>query len=239
MVSSVMPIAGQQQTIADRTYERLKEDIVGGVLAQGSKIVEEELAGKYGISRGPLREAIHRLKGSGLVVSIPHAGARVVTLTRQTMADLYEVRESLEGMSARLAAQKISQAQIDELWELLGQHEQLIEQVEGKSYFQREGNFDFHFRIAKASGNQWLVDKLYIDLYQLIRMCRFQSSQTPERPAKALAEHRHILEAISQHDADLAEMLMRRHISGAWKIVRRKLPEESTTNENNPQDPES
>ena len=224
MTSSALSKLNEPLTIADRTYEQLKNDIVSGVLTQGSKIVEEELARKYGISRGPLREAIHRLKGSNLIVTVPHAGSRVVTLTQQMMSEIYEVRESLEGMSARLAAEKISDSQIDDLWQLLGEHEKAIQQADGKVYFQYEGNFDFHFRIAEASGNQWLIDHLYIQLYQLVRMCRQQSSQTPERPTKALSEHRQILEAISQHDAELAEMLMRRHISGSWKIVKQLLP---------------
>lgn len=224
MASNVLSKPSEQGTIADRAYEQLKNDIVSGALAQGSKIAEQDLARKYGISRGPLREAIHRLKGSNLIVSIPHAGARVVTLTQQMMAEIYEVRESMEGMSARLAAQKINETQIKDLWQLLGEHEKAIEQTDGKIYFQYEGNFDFHFRIVEASGNQWLIDHLYIDLYQLVRMCRHQSAQTPERPAKALIEHRQILEAISQHDAELAEILMRRHISGSWKIVKQLLP---------------
>lgn len=227
MPSSTISSLNEQRTIADRTHEQLKNDIISGVLAQGSKIVEEELARKYGTSRGPLREAIHRLEGSRLIVRIPHAGARVVTLTRQHMADIYEVRESLEGMSARLAAQRVDDAQIADLWQLLAQHEQGIEAAEGKAYFQREGNFDFHYRIAQASGNQWLIDHLYRDLYQLIRMCRHQSAQTPERPARALAEHRQILEAIARHDGELAEMLMRRHISGSWNIVKDLLPRDT------------
>jgi DNA-binding GntR family transcriptional regulator len=216
----------EQRTVADRTCDQLKNDIVSGTLIQGSKILEEELARKYGTSRGPLREAIHRLEGSRLIVRIPHAGARVVTLTQQMMLEVYEVRESLEGLSARLAAQKISVAQINALWQLLDEHEKGIEEADGKIYFQREGNFDFHFRIAQASGNQWLMEHLYNELYQLIRMCRHQSAQTPARPGKALAEHRHIVEAISQHDSELAEMLMRRHISGSWKILKQLLPKE-------------
>lgn len=227
MTTTTLSSLNEQRTIADRIYDRLKNDIISGQLAQGSKIVEEDLARKYGTSRGPLRESIRRLEGSRLIVRIPHAGARVVTLTQQTMADIYEVRESLEGMSARLAAEKISEAQAAALWQLLEQHEQAIKEAEGKIYFQREGNLDFHFRIAQASGNQWLIEHLYHELYQLIRMCRYQSAQAPERPAKALAEHRQILEAISQHDAELAEMLMRRHISGSWKIVKAMLPREA------------
>ena len=216
----------EQRTIADRTYDQLKNDIIDGKLAQGSKIVEEDLAREYGISRGPLREAIRRLEGQKLVVRIPHAGARVVILSRQMMSDIYAVREALEGLSARLAAELMSDEKITALRQLLAQHEEGIKATDGKAYFQREGNLDFHYRIAEASGNRWLIEHLYRDLYQLIRMCRHQSAKIPERAAKALAEHHQIMEAIAQHDGELAEMLMRRHISGSWKIVRELLPEE-------------
>lgn len=222
MVIATSTIASQR-TLADRVFEQLKDDIVTGKLVQGAKIVEEDLARIYGISRGPLREAIHRLEGLKLVVRIPHAGARVVTLTEQMMADIYQLREALEGMSARLAAQHMTSEQINELCALLDQHENTIEQAEGKAYFQREGDLDFHFRIAEASGNRLLSQHLYRDLYQLIRLCRYQSAQAPDRPARALAEHRHIAEAIANRDGELAEMLMRRHISGAWQIARQQL----------------
>ena len=143
------------------------------------------------------------------------------------MSDIYAVREALEGLSARLAAELMGAEKIVSLRQLLAQHAEAIEAVDGKAYFQHEGNLDFHFRIAEASGNQWLLEHLYRDLYQLIRMCRHQSAQVPQRPGKALAEHQQILEAISEHDGELAEMLMRRHFSGSWKIVRELLPEEA------------
>lgn len=226
MRSSVLLEPDEQKTIADRAYRHLKNDIIDGKLAQGSKIVEEDLASEYGVSRGPVREAIRRLEGQKLVVRIPHAGARVVTLTRKMMADIYAVRESLEGMSVRLAAQRMSEEKIDALFRLLAQHEAAIAAVDGKTYLQHEGNLDFHYRIAEASGNQLLTDYLYRDLYQLIRMCRHQSAQLPERPARALAEHRQIVEAIAARDGELAELLMRRHISNSWKIVETLLPED-------------
>ncbi len=72
------------------------------------------------------------------------------------------------------------------------------------------------------------MDLLSSELYQLLRMCRHRTSQAPERPTKALTEHKQIVEAIASRDAELAEMLMRRHISGAWKTVKQLLNEELT-----------
>lgn len=211
-------------TLADRVCSQLKHDIVVGRLPQGSKILEEDLAKVYGSSRGPLREAIRRLEGMRLVVRTPHAGARVVTLNQTVMAEVYVVREALEGMSARLAAQQMANEEIEALWELLDQHEHGIDDTNGKVYFQREGDLDFHYRIAVGSKNQWLIHMLSSELYQLIRMCRHCSSRLPSRPTAALNEHRQIVDAIAKRDAELAEILMRRHISNAWNIVMELLP---------------
>lgn len=212
-------------TLAQRTFDSIKAKIIDGQLAQGTKIVESDLALKYGISRGPLREAIHRLEQIKLIVRIPHAGSRVVTLDTRMMGDIYAARESLEGMAARLAARLMTDAEITALSALLDQHEATINETEGKAYFQREGDIDFHFRIAAASQNQWILEHLNGELYQVIRMCRHQSGQFPARAQTALEQHRQIAAAIAQRDEELAEILMRRHISGAWEIVRKLLEE--------------
>jgi len=217
----------ESPTLARRTFDSIKADIIDGQLAQGTKIVESDLALKYGISRGPLREAIHRLEQIKLIVRIPHAGSRVVTLDTKMMEDIYTARESLEGMAARLAARLMPDAEIAALSTLLDQHEASISETEGKAYFQREGDIDFHFRIAVASRNQWILENLNGELYQLIRMCRHQSGQFPSRAQIALDQHRQIAAAIERRDEELAEILMRRHISGAWEIVKQILEEQN------------
>jgi len=216
----------ESPTLARLTFDSIKADIINGGLVQGSKIVESDLALKYGISRGPLREAIHRLERIKLVVRIPHAGSRVVTLDTKMMEDIYSARESLEGMAARLAARLMSEAEIESLSALLDQHAAAISETDGKAYFQREGDIDFHFRIAVASQNQWILEKLNGELYQLIRMCRHQSGKFPSRAQTALEQHRQIAAAIAQRDEELAEILMRRHISGAWEIVKTILEDQ-------------
>lgn len=219
-MNQIITSLSDRQTLSEQVFNTLKEAIVAGELPQGSKITEDELAKKYGISRGPLREAIRRLEGLRLLVRKPHAGTRVVTLTHSMMEEIYTIREALEGMSARLAATRMSDSEIKELHQLLASHKSSIEESEGKEYFQREGDLDFHFCIARASNNEWLMQLLSNELYQLLRMCRHRSSQTPERPIKALNEHQQIVDAIANHDPELAELLMRRHISGAWNIVK-------------------
>ena len=209
------------ETLSENVFRRIQAAIVKGEIAPGSKISEPELARTYGISRGPLREAIHRLEGLRLVVRIPHVGARVVSLTHGEMIELYQIRESLEGMACRLAAERMTQAQIDELRQVLDTHEHDAAFQAGVGYYQQEGDFDFHYRIIQGSGNRTLSQMLCGELYQLVRMYRIQFSATPNRPRQAFAEHHRILDAIADRDGELAELLMRRHIAASRRNIER------------------
>lgn len=217
------------QTMADRVCDEIKNAIVKGEYAQGAKLNEPLLARQYGTSRGPLREALRRLEGLGLVRHVPHAGARVVALSRDELLEIYFVREALEGMAARLAAEHMTSAEIADLYALLTVHEDQIKAVDGQAYFQQEGNFDFHYRILKASRNPKLVQMVQGDLYHLVRMYRYQSSQQSARPEKALFEHRRIVDAIAERDGDLAELLMRRHIGSARRAIAAALGDNQTS----------
>ena len=215
------------ETLSEQVFRRIQAAIVKGEIAPGSKISEPELARTYGISRGPLREAIHRLEGQRLLVRVPHIGARVVSLSHAELIELYEIRESLEGMACRLAAERMSQAEIDELRAVLDLHEQDAAFKAGVGYYQQEGDFDFHYRIIQGSGNKTLTQMLCGELYQLVRMYRLQFSATPNRPRQAFAEHRRILDAIADRDGELAELLMRRHIGASKRNIERHFSSSS------------
>ncbi len=223
-------VPGETETLSENVFRRIQAAIVNGEIAPGSKISEPELARTYGISRGPLREAIHRLEGQRLLVRIPHVGARVVSLNHAELIELYEIRESLEGMACRLAAERMSQVQIDELREVLATHERDAAFQAGVGYYQQEGDFDFHYRIIQGSGNSTLVQMLCDDLYQLVRMYRIQFSATPNRPHQAFAEHHRILDAIAERDGELAELLMRRHIAASKRNIERHYLEPNYNN---------
>lgn len=211
------------RTLADRVCSQIVTSIVTGELLPGQKISEPGLAKLYGISRGPLREAIRRLEGWRLIERKPHVGARVVQLSAHELVEIYRVREALEGMACRLAAENMTADEIASLRALLDTHEHSIAEQEGRSYFQKEGDLDFHYRIVKGSKNAKLQELLGDDLYQLVRMYRYQFSVSSSRPKRALKEHRQIVDAIESRDPELAEMLMRRHISAARQNIEEKL----------------
>jgi DNA-binding GntR family transcriptional regulator len=211
----VRPVASVPQTHADRVFEEIERAIVTGEFAPGSRLGEEALAARLGISRGPLREALRRLEGRGLVVRLPHAGVRVVTLTHEDLIELYEIRSNLEGLACRLAAQRMSAEEIDALEALLRRHADDEHLRSGESYFQEHGAFDFHFVIARLSRSRRLEQLLCHDYYSLTRMFRFHTGHKPGRPRQAYKDHLRIWEALRDRDAELSELLMRRHVEAA------------------------
>ncbi|KQB05046.1 GntR family transcriptional regulator [Vibrio metoecus] len=220
---SRQPSTEKENTKSENLTEYLIEAIVEGELAPGSKISEPELAKQFQVSRGPLREALMRVEGLGLIERIPHIGARVIQLSPTKLVELYAVREALEGMAARLAARNITEIELAGLESLLSTHSTHIDQVEGASYFHQQGDFDFHYRIIQASRNQQLIGLLCDELYHLLRMYRYQSPRSHSRPVEALEEHKFILRAIRQRDEELAEMLMRRHISRSRQLIEQQI----------------
>lgn len=202
----------QATSLVDAVTERLESAIIGGELAPGERLSEQALAVKYGISRGPLREAIRRLEGRRLLERKTNIGVSVVELSPRRMDELLSVREALEGMACRLAAERITLNEVNLLRQLLADHSELEEVQSGEGYYQQSGDFDFHFRIAKASDNEYLISMITVDLYDLLRVYRYKSSTMTGRAAKALEEHYAILEALEAQDPDRAEMAMRTHL---------------------------
>ena len=129
-------------------------------------------------------------------------------------------------MACRLAAQRMSDAEIAELYGLLAEHEASIAAEQGQSYYQKAGDLDFHYRIIKGSQNSRLHQMLCGELYHLVRMYRYQTSTSAKRPLQALLEHQRIVEAIAARDAELAELLMRRHIQASLTNLETRLAEE-------------
>lgn len=215
------------KTLSGVTTEALREAIISGRIVAGEKLNEPKLAEQFNVSRGPLREAIRRLVAMRLVTHVPHQGARVVTLGLESIVELYEIREALEGKAAALAAERMSDAQIADLRNLLEVHRSHVESTEGQ-YMQAEGDFDFHYQIIRGCGNQMLIKQLCDELYHLIRMFRYQTSQFKTRSNRALTEHAQLLDAIEQRDPALAEMVMRHHISRAKNSIRQVLIEQET-----------
>ena len=197
-----------RRLVADQLYERLKERILSGEYLPGSHLVEARLTQDHGVSRATVREALRRLLTDDLVDLAAHRGARVRQLTTDDVADLYMVREPLEGLAARLAAAASPEAQA----RLVEIHESGIRAVEaGDAVRFARLNASLHQAIAEITGNRALwgvLSRLNMQMvgYQFVS---FANSIYYER---ALRDHRELLDAILASDADLAETVMRRHL---------------------------
>lgn len=209
--------------LVDIVTERIEEAIVSGELAPGARISEMSLARNLGVSRGPLREAIRRLEGRKLVERTPNKGVHIASLSFQDLMDLLDVREALEGKACALAAERISKEELDALEQLLDDHAKHRQLQSGKGYYQESKDFDFHFRIARSSGNERLISIICGDLYHLLRIYRYKSSTFSGRAARALEEHRNILAALQKRNPNLAEKAMRTHIRNAQQHLRLAL----------------
>jgi len=195
--------------LAETVFQGLLAAIYEGLLTPGSIINEVAIAEEYGVSRGPVREAVRRLQGIQLVTRDAYVKARVLTLSAETAIELFEMRMALEGFACKLAAERMSDAAIGAVFDGLEQDRLRA----------RSGTapriFDFHECIMQGSGNRRIVAALCGDLYHLLRIYRRHSGKVKERKHNAYGEHVQILRAIKMRDGERAEALMRAHIGRA------------------------
>lgn len=210
-------------TAVDQLHSVLRSAIVSGEIEAGSRLNEQDLTRQYGVSRSTARAAISRLEAGDLVVRKANSSARVASLSVAELLEIYHVREALEGMACRLAAQNMTDEEIVELQQLLEEQLQSSELQEGKAYYQKEGDLDFHFRLVQGSKNRKLIHLLCDELYDKARMYRYQFGMASPRALDAYAEHKHIVKAIADRDGEMAEMLIRRHIRASRLNIEKQL----------------
>ncbi len=220
-MSALKPIA--VASLAEEAFEKLTQAISTGEFLPGEKLSEANLSRQLAISRGTLREALGRLEGR-LVSRTPRVGFRVIELSSQDVVELFTVREALEGMACRLAAERITDREIRTLRDLLDRHSNDKKVLGPKGYYQRSLDEDFHALIVRYAGQRRLEQMLMEQLYFQLRLHRFQSSERPGRADQAFQEHRAILEALATRDPDKAEAAMRQHVRKA--LAQTLLPAE-------------
>jgi DNA-binding GntR family transcriptional regulator len=216
------------KSLADSVFDKVLAAIYDGLLLPGSVVNEVELAQAFGVSRGPVREAVRRLQGVQLITREPYVKARVMSLSAESALELFQMRMALEGMACKLATQRMAPREVAELLVEFEQDRQRYLDAETDAPDATDTatprRFDFHERIVRASGNQRIVNALCGDLYHLLRFYRRHSGTVLERKEDAYAEHWQILRAIKTRDGDLAESLMRSHIERAANHLFEHLP---------------
>ena len=209
-------------TLSSELTTTLRDAIITGEIAQGAKLSETKLATELDVSRGPLREALRNLEGMNLVHSVPQQGSRVVVLRPDTVLQIYEAREALESKAAALAAINMPSREIDEMHRLNDTATRQMKETSG-AFFPAETDYAFHETLIKGSRNKVIERALLLELYNLIKMFRYQNSFVNNSSTNALIVHRQIVYAIQQRDPVLAEVTVRRHIAQARERIERQF----------------
>ncbi len=200
-----------------RLVERIRDRIVSGELAPGSKVTEEYLAAEFGSGRAPLREALCRLEERRLIERSPFSRMRIASISPRMIADLYEVREVLEGLACRRAAGIITAEQTSKLRANLRERASVVERTIGHDTRQQPTIQYFHTDIARISDNHELSRLLNCEIWHVIRAFYSRWSRSDQRRLKGLAEHERIIDALEARDPDVAELLMKRHVAAAGR----------------------
>ena len=206
-------------TKSESAVVRLRQAIWRGEIAPGEWLRQEDLAERFGISPTPVREALRRLEAEGLVEHIPHHGVKVVAYTLNNAREYYDLRARLEPYALRLAAARMSAAELDELRVLVSQAEVYLAQQSMERL--TEANWRFHDQLMWLCGSRLVQDVLtrvrrsfQLDTLLLI----------PERAAASVQEHRLMVNALERGDVDGAAEHLRINIENARDAMLVRLP---------------
>jgi DNA-binding GntR family transcriptional regulator len=206
-------------SLEERVYAILEEEILSGKLKRGVQLRESALAERLNASRTPVRGALHRLAEDGLVELYANRGATVVGISEEDIEDIYDIRIRLEGLAARLAAERMGEEEMNELKASV----ELSEFYLSRGSDERYGELDseFHRIIFHTCGSRMLC-KILSELHTKIKVYRKFSLSNVTRAKNSVEEHRQILNAIIAKDADKAEELTVLHLSEALKNFKQK-----------------
>ncbi|MFW2542207.1 GntR family transcriptional regulator [Primorskyibacter sp. 2E107] len=198
-----------EETLPDQIANQLRRDILRGKLAPGAQVKERDNAAEMGVSRTPMREAIRILAKEGLVVLRPARSPVVAQLTLDEVADNIEVLTTLELMSARLAVDRASEAQIEEIVEIQNRMERLYDDIDMIDVF--ELDMEFHKAIVRAANNPVLVEAHGSVLSRLWR-ARYLSASRKRSRDRVLAQHNGIVEGLQTRDKALLHGYLSNHL---------------------------
>jgi DNA-binding GntR family transcriptional regulator len=200
-----------------RAVEALRTALSNGDLAPGQRLVETELADRFGVSRASVRAALMDLTGEGLVERIPNRGARVRVVSVAEAIAITECRMVLEGLCAAKAATSATDAQLAALDELGGQLREAVAQADPMKYSAL--NRELHRQVRECSG-QPVASELLDRLNAQIVRHQFQLSLRAGRPQTSLPEHLAIIAAVVGRDPEAAERAARAHLASVIEALR-------------------
>ena len=194
----LQPIEENKKTIAAMVQERIRQAIMDGILAAGSRIDQNQLAADLNVSIVPVREALKKLEAEGFVQIIPRRGAFVTDTSLDDMEDLYFARALMEGQAAYHAAEKLTDADLARLDRLMVEMGSALEAHDYAGFMR--SNHEFHFLIYDAAGSRHLSNMI-ANLWELAERYRYRYIFFKDQGAIIQAEHRAILDACHARDS--------------------------------------
>lgn len=195
--------------LRDLVFDYMKEAIITGKLKPGERLMEVQLAEKLGVSRTPVREAIRKLELEGLVVMVPRKGAYVADLNAKDLLNVLEVRSSLEGLAASLAAERITDEEVEKLKKIVEEFRIKMEEGDLEALIRLDK--EFHELIFAASRNDKLI-QIMNNLQEHVHRFRVKYITEEKKAKRIYQEHKKIAELIEQRDANGARKWAEKHV---------------------------
>jgi DNA-binding GntR family transcriptional regulator len=221
-LSSYLRLSPAHGSATEAVADALREAILEGAIEPGTWLREDSIARELGVSRTPVREALRRVADEGLVTKTAHSGSIVASLSFDDILALYVVRAELEGLAARLAAQRPPRGLVEDLQRV---HEKMISSVaSGALDSLPDLNLEFHRKIRLAAGNSYL-ERFLLQVEHAVRRLRESTLSTLSRAEEVSHEHGAIIEAIARQEPEAAAKAARVHMLHARDArIRAMLP---------------
>lgn len=224
----VLRRAAEDRTLVDVATREMREVILSGELKPGQQLVLTELAQRLSMSVMPVREAIGRLQGEGLVDQIPHRGARVSPVSSADLEDLYAVRIALETLATREAAAKFTEEDYERLAGVLEQYAKAYEADDAERG--REMHSQFHLGIYELSGSPWVMRTIPA-LWDAADRYRRLSATLRGTLKDRYEEHQHILECCQRRDPAGAAAALEEHLCRTMTVVKAEIGDQERMSE--------
>jgi DNA-binding GntR family transcriptional regulator len=195
------------------TYEFLKSSVLSGHFNPGERLTEEHLAKRLGVSRTPVREALHKLESEGLIKPLETRGFIVSRDSKDEVEELFELRAILEGYALRIISEKISEEYLKQLDRLVVGAEDALRKKRMEEVF--KWNTKFHDTLHGIVVDKKRLHRLLVNIRKYVLRYRMDTLQYPDGGKRAVDGHRKILLALRLKDPDLCERMMREHIQEA------------------------
>ena len=205
----------QKNTISvrERTYEFLKSSVLSGHFNPGERLTEEHLAKKLGVSRTPVREALHKLESEGLIKALETRGFIVSRDSKDEVEELFELRAILEGYALRIISERISKEDLERLNGFIERAENALKRERIEEVF--KWNTKFHDTLHGIVVEKKRLHRLLVNIRKYVLRYRRDTLQYPDGGKRTVDGHRKILLALRLKDPDLCERMMREHIQEA------------------------